>query len=152
MTKANILRKYFKKFYDLDLTGMSLAEVLKQFMKAQYDFDSKGSGVVSIVQEMIDNDLAPAGGGGSGKSRYAFFEVNQSTGQLPATWNNFNAMSSIATIFIKISINYYVLEKLYINDNGLYCADFKNAVNSADSSIITASASDQNTKLSILWH
>lgn len=64
MTKANILKKYFKKFYNLDLTGMSLAEVLKQFMKAQYDFDSKGSGVVSIVQEMIDNNLAPEGGSG----------------------------------------------------------------------------------------
>lgn len=62
MTKANILKKYFKKFYDLDLTGMSLVEVLKQYLKAQYDFDSKGSGVVSIVQEMIDNELAPAGG------------------------------------------------------------------------------------------
>lgn len=88
MTKANILRKYFKKFYNLDLTGMSLAEVLKQFMKAQYNYDSKGSGVVSIVQEMIDNDLAPGDGGSGGAEDVMVVHgvENGSKFELDKTW------------------------------------------------------------------
>lgn len=66
---------------------MSLVEVLKQYLKAQYDFDSKGSGVVSIVQEMIDNDLVPAGGG-SGEDMVVHCEMDTDTGRITLfkTW------------------------------------------------------------------
>lgn len=108
MTKANILKKYFKKFYDLDLTGMSLVEVLKQYLKAQYDFDSKGSGVVSIVQEMIDNELAPAGDGGSGGDMVVHCEMDTDTGRITLfkTWQEMHdAYNNVEMIIVVDSMD-----------------------------------------------
>lgn len=66
MTKAKALRNYYKKFYDVDTAGMTAVDVYRDFVKQKYDFDSKAYGPVSALNEMIDNDLAPGDGGGSG--------------------------------------------------------------------------------------
>ena len=64
MKKSKVLRNYFKKFYDLDVVGMSPAHVLRDFMKKKYDYDSDANGFIGAVEDMIENDLAPGGSGG----------------------------------------------------------------------------------------
>lgn len=66
MTKAKIMREYLKKFYNVDVDGMSLLQVHKDFMKKHFDYDSTATSFISAVRELIDNDLAPGDGGGSG--------------------------------------------------------------------------------------
>lgn len=66
MTKAKILRDYFKKFYNVDSEGMSLVQVHKDFVKKHFNYDSNATSFISAVGELIDNDLAPDGGGSGG--------------------------------------------------------------------------------------
>ena len=66
MTKAKIMREYLKKFYNVDVDGMSLLQVHKDFMKKHFDYDSNATSFISAVRELIDNDLAPGDGGGGG--------------------------------------------------------------------------------------
>lgn len=61
MTKAKILRDYFKKFYNVDSEGMSLVQVHKDFVKKHFNYDSNATSFISAVGELIDNDLAPGG-------------------------------------------------------------------------------------------
>ena len=61
MTKAHILKKYFKKFYNIDAEGMTSTDVLQDYMKKKFQYDSKASSFVSALTEIIDNDLKSGG-------------------------------------------------------------------------------------------
>lgn len=66
MTKAKILRDYFKKFYNVDSEGMSLVQVHKDFMKKHFNYDSNATSFISAVGELIENNFGPDGGSGGG--------------------------------------------------------------------------------------
>lgn len=90
MTKANVLKKYFKKFYDLDLTGMTATQVIKEFYKEKFNFDSKANSFVSAILEAIENDLGPEGGGSGKKTMTIECEYDNDAIILNMAWQDIN--------------------------------------------------------------
>ena len=62
MTKAKALREYFKKFYNVDVSGMSEVGALRNFFKQKYDYDSTGSTVSSVLSDVVNSDIEPSSG------------------------------------------------------------------------------------------
>ena len=81
MTKAHVLKEYLKKFHNVECEGMTATDVLQDYMKKSFDFDSEASSVISALTEMIDNDLAPEGGG-SGVTVYDTIPENLQEGDI----------------------------------------------------------------------
>lgn len=107
MTKANILKRFFKKFYDLDLKGMTVTQVIKEFYKSKYDFDSKANSFVSAISEAIENNLAP-GDGGSGGDMVVHCEMDTDTGRITLfkTWQEMHdAYNNVEMIIVVDSMD-----------------------------------------------
>lgn len=62
-TKAKVIRNFFKKFFNLDISGMSEVSALRDVFKKKYDIDITGGSVVEILQNAIEAvDVLPGGG------------------------------------------------------------------------------------------
>ena len=59
MTKGKALREYIKKFYDLDIKGMSLVDVMRNYFTERHNYTPKGSSVVSILQDFLEHEDKP---------------------------------------------------------------------------------------------
>ena len=67
-TRAKVIRNFFKKFFDLDISGMSEVSVLRDVFKKKYDIDVAGNSVVAILQNVIEAvDELPGGGEAQGR-------------------------------------------------------------------------------------
>ncbi len=53
MTKAHALKQYYKKVYNLDLSGMTTAQVLKDMFKKKYNMDVEGNSFISVLQSAM---------------------------------------------------------------------------------------------------
>ena len=70
MTRANALRKFFKKYYNVDLVGMSETAVVRDMFSKVCNIDSVGNSVVSILMNVMNNNnsispIDPVPGGDS---------------------------------------------------------------------------------------
>lgn len=70
-TKAKVIRNFFKKFFNLDVSGMSEVSALRDVFKKKYDIDVTGSSVVEILQNVIEAvDNLPSDGGSEYRDAY----------------------------------------------------------------------------------
>lgn len=65
-TRAKALRLFAKKYFNIDLAGMSQTAVLKDLLKKQYSIDAVGNSVVSVLLN------AAGDGGGEGGVDFQF--------------------------------------------------------------------------------
>ena len=55
-TRAKALRQFAKKYFNLDLVGMSETAVLKDLLKKEYNIDAVGNSVVSVLMNAAGDD------------------------------------------------------------------------------------------------
>lgn len=55
-TRAKAIRQFAKKFFNLDVSGMSEVAALKDFFKKKYDIDANGGSVTSLLGDVIENN------------------------------------------------------------------------------------------------
>ena len=57
MTKAHALKKFFKKYYDVELEGMSTVVVLRDMFKKVYGLnDVEGNSVIGVLMNVMNNN------------------------------------------------------------------------------------------------
>ena len=70
MTKAHALKKFFKKYYNVELEGMSTTYVLRDMFKKVYGLEEvEGNSVIGVFMNVMKNNsslspIEPSDGGG----------------------------------------------------------------------------------------
>lgn len=92
-TRAKALRQFAKKYFNLDLVGMSETAVLKDMLKKEYNIDAVGNSVVSVLMNAAGDD----GGGEAGTLELTPSTVGTRSisyfpteGDLPCSFSIFN--------------------------------------------------------------